>query len=85
VINIAIWFMGFLINCVRGFPTFHPLPVLSGVLWTVSIICFLCMYSLSKYILYYHLFIKIGSFLSVYSIRLIGMGLATCTWNMICK
>jgi hypothetical protein len=36
ILNVAIWFLGFIINCVRGFPTFHYIPVISGVLWAVN-------------------------------------------------
>lgn len=32
----GIWCIGFVLNCVRRFPTFYALPMLGGFLWTTG-------------------------------------------------
>jgi hypothetical protein len=36
VLCLGIWTVGFIVNCVRNFPPFHPLAMVGGVLWTVN-------------------------------------------------
>ncbi len=36
---IGIWLVGFVLNCVRGFPKFYALPLLGGFLWSTGNNC----------------------------------------------
>lgn len=35
ILCIAIWTVGFLVNSIRNFPQFYPLPLLGGFMWAV--------------------------------------------------
>jgi hypothetical protein len=34
VLCVAIWSVGFVVHCTRGFPPIYFLPILGGALWT---------------------------------------------------
>ncbi|CAF0712887.1 unnamed protein product [Brachionus calyciflorus] len=36
ILCIAIWTVGFIVNCIRKFPTFYPLPLFGGFLWATG-------------------------------------------------
>lgn len=36
ILCVAIWTVGFIVNCIRNFPKFYPLPLLGGFLWATG-------------------------------------------------
>ncbi|CAF1067569.1 unnamed protein product [Brachionus calyciflorus] len=36
ILCIAIWTVGFIVNCIRNFPTFYPLPIFGGFIWATG-------------------------------------------------
>ncbi len=34
ILCLAIWTVGLVVQCIRGFPTFYPLPMVGGLLWS---------------------------------------------------
>lgn len=35
-VTLGIWTVGFVINAIRNFPTFYPLPLLGGFFWVIK-------------------------------------------------
>jgi hypothetical protein len=36
ILTTAIWTCGFIVNCIKKFPKFYPLPMLGGFLWSTG-------------------------------------------------
>jgi hypothetical protein len=36
ILTSGIWFVGFVVNCIQGFPKMYPLAMLGGVFWSTG-------------------------------------------------